>query len=166
MRRLAVPFLMTASMTAPAAAQVVPKKPVFRNPPRPPVVKPRPKVPDRMEVPGGYIKRDANDSCRKYFKSSCPEGARCNPPRPQWVACPPELLNWAKPGEKVERRDDGTCHVYYNVTCPEGATCNPPPPKRVRCPDDMPSQLIPPKPPQSQPTSTQFAPPPPPAPTK
>lgn len=163
MRRLAVPFLLTASVVTPACAQPdKPERPIARNPPapRPEPIQARPPIPDRMDVPGGYIKRDQHDNCRKFFQSACPEGAKCNPPPPRWVQCPPELLNWAKPGEKVVKNGDGTCRVFHEIRCPEGATCNPPPPKRVRCPGDLPAPQ-PPIAPQSQPASRTFAPPPP-----
>lgn len=169
MRRLAVPFLMTASMAAPAGAQPEPPpdRPIARNPPRPPrpPVTAQPPIPDRLETPDGYIQRNEHDSCRQFFKSSCPEGAKCNPPPPRWVECPSELLNWAKPGERVVKNPDGTCRVFHEMHCPEGATCNPPPPKRVRCPGDLPLAPEVPKAPDAQPDSTRFTPPPP-APTE
>lgn len=32
-----------------------------------------------------------NGNCRQFFSSNCPEGARCNPPPPRIIPCPPEL---------------------------------------------------------------------------
>lgn len=147
MRRLAAPFLMTASMAAPAGAQPAPE------------VKP-PKRPTEVAVDGGVIRKDARSGmCRQYFTSKCPPGARCNPPPPRPVRCPPELLPDAGPDETVLRRPDGTCEAMVHVKCPPGVLCNPPPPRPVRCPAPDPASQ-PAKPPASQPASG-FAPPPP-----
>lgn len=154
MRRLAVPFLVTASMSAPAGAQPKPAPLPTANPPGP--VKPaRPSAPpSSVAVPNGRIVRSASGQCRMIYQARCPVGARCNPPRPRAVPCPPALLPTARPGEQIIRKSDGTCAGFTPMDCPPQTRCNPPPPRPIRCPD------APQAPASAAPASTRFAPPP------
>lgn len=168
-----MPFLVTAAlMPATSSAQEAPpplKKPIMRNPPPPQHVKPKPPPIKTIETADGKrITRRRNGTCWQSFKTSCPEGARCNPPPPRPVECPAELSlglpTQIKEGDKTTwRRPDGRCESMFNIECEEGSTCNPPPPQPTPCPDALvpahmrksPATLAPPVPPK-------FAPPPPP----
>jgi len=74
--------------------------------------------------------------CEARAVSSCPPGARCNPPRPERLAECPEKLR-----PRIEKNDDGTCWEYPVIQCPVSCdgcapvpTCNPPAPRKVDCP--------------------------------
>ena len=134
-RSLAMPFVVTASLAPAAFAQ----------------------TPDRIQTPKGEIVRGPNGYCQLYEPDGCPRPKDvevpppCNPPPPQHVVCPDELLVEAGPNEVVAPMGDGRCGAMpKNMSCPPGATCNPPPPRRVNCdtrepvPDD-------PRPPRGQP---------------
>ncbi|MFN3197387.1 MAG: hypothetical protein ACE366_03045 [Bradymonadia bacterium] len=166
---LAMPFLVTAVMApSVSTAQDPPrlKQPIRRNPPRPrpkPKPIPKPKI-ESIETDSGRITRRQNGTCWQSSSMKCPEGARCNPPPPRPVTCPPELSlglpTQIKQGEStIWRLPNGQCEQMFNVKCPEGALCNPPPPQPVTCPDP----LLPPhmrKQPEA-PSNQKFAPPPP-----
>ncbi len=49
------------------------------------------------------IRVNPDGSCSRYFMVNCPEGAACNPPRPQDVPCPPEL----KPASDAAKAKSG-----------------------------------------------------------
>ncbi|MGK0359975.1 MAG: hypothetical protein ACI9U2_002281 [Bradymonadia bacterium] len=152
MRRLAMPFLVTASLSASAGAHAAP--PADGPTVKPPAPQPT-APPSTVHVPGGRIVRDASGRCLKLITSKCPPTAKCNPPPPRAVPCPPALLPAARPGEQIIRKSDGTCAGFTPITCTPDATCNPPSPRPIRCPE-------PPNAPKSAgPASTIFAPPPP-----
>jgi hypothetical protein len=77
-RHLAAPFVLTAMLSGPALADNTPPK-------QPPQTKKLPKAPDRSRV-----RRDPDGRCFYHEPENCPEGARCNPPPPMEVECPPE----------------------------------------------------------------------------
>ncbi|MCB9540026.1 MAG: hypothetical protein H6704_27750 [Myxococcales bacterium] len=127
-RRLAAPFVVTAGVFGGHAAAELPTAPH-----------------------GAKVDVRPDGTCWQFYETRCPPGARCNPPPPRQVQCPPA----AGPTETVERRADGTCWAFpADFRCPPPpSTCNPPPPRQVLCPEAKPE---PPKP------DPKFAPPPPP----
>lgn len=77
------------------------------------------------------VRRTGDICIITYGDGDCPEGARCNPPPPEPVACPPELVA----DGVIARGDDGTCTLIPAEVCELGPmpTCNPPPPRPVPC---------------------------------
>jgi hypothetical protein len=77
--------------------------------------------PWQRELPGGDSVAFDNGSfgCEKHFDHSCPKDATCNPPRPEAMPCPDELLPRLAPGVAPTRRDKADCFLGdVEVACP------------------------------------------------
>jgi hypothetical protein len=58
--------------------------------------------------------------CREFFSMTCPEGAKCNPPPPKTVPCPPELRPTLAAGVKPTKRQGNRCWFdLVEVVCPQ-----------------------------------------------
>jgi hypothetical protein len=63
---------------------------------------------------------DHTFGCETWEDMSCPPGATCNPPPPEPVACPDDLLPRLLPGiAPTARPDDGCLLGEVRVVCPE-----------------------------------------------
>jgi hypothetical protein len=120
-RRLAAPFVFTASLAAPAAAHPPPAEGAAP-------AKPAPTLPAARF--GARVQERDDGTCWERHTMKCPEGVKCNPPPPRQVKCLPA----PSPGGKVSADANGTCWQTFSVECEPGATCNPPPPRQVKCP--------------------------------
>jgi hypothetical protein len=56
--------------------------------------------------------------CSTWEEMSCPPGATCNPPPPQPIDCPPEMLPTLAPGVAPTAQKDGCFLGDVPVTCP------------------------------------------------
>jgi hypothetical protein len=76
-----------------------------------------------VSLPGGgniWLSDDGTFTCRKTFpKMACPAGASCNPPPPQDVDCPTELLPELAPDVKPSKKLGDKCMLgEIRVVCP------------------------------------------------
>jgi hypothetical protein len=76
--------------------------------------------PDSVSIPGGSISLQYGTlHCLKGQFMKCPPGVMCNPPPPETIPCPPELLPKLSPGVPPTKRDG--LHCWYGsveVACP------------------------------------------------
>ena len=79
-------------------------------------------LPDPQSKPtdGGSISFDEGlMTCTEWVDMQCPEGMSCNPPPPQPVACPDELLPTLAPKVKPTKKKKGACYLgKLKVRCP------------------------------------------------
>jgi hypothetical protein len=69
---------------------------------------------------GGGVRFDEGMmACVEWVNMQCPEGMSCNPPPPQPVACPDELLPSLAPKVKPSKKKKGKCYLgTLRVRCP------------------------------------------------
>jgi hypothetical protein len=80
--------------------------------------------PDSVAIPGGSISLQYGTLvCLQGHFVKCPPGVMCNPPPPETVPCPPELLPKLSPGVKPTKRDGARCWFgQVEVACPASTT--------------------------------------------
>lgn len=65
-------------------------------------------------------------TCEEQLHNDCPPGARCNPPPPEPVPCPDDLLPSLAPGVAETARKNGECFLDdVEVKCPDGLKPSP-----------------------------------------
>ena len=139
---LATPFLVTQG----GATDSAPK-----------TIKGKPGIVERY-TDNTKVWRRADGQCYLERESSCPPGARCNPPPPRPVLCPPitpGVVETKPNGDRLIRHDDGFCYVHLKSTCKPEVKCNPPAPRQAECPAVAPRPMptrnppapVPPSPP-------------------
>lgn len=76
--------------------------------------------PSSIKVAGGSIGlRYGSLDCHRYEDMHCPPSVACNPPPPEPVTCPKELMPKLAAGVKPTKRDGTRCWFgAVEVTCP------------------------------------------------
>lgn len=123
----AAPLVVTVALLPACKKDDGPKEPDIRRPTwNPPGPDPQPAPPDAardgdLELPRATSMPDPTNAdaeirfrahsqdCWRSYQMDCPPGAKCNPPPPEPVACPDELLPTLVNGEVPSTKDDGTC---------------------------------------------------------